>query len=382
MDQTSFDIDIRSILIPATKVLRASPEDTLDHALAKTQSSHDAVFVFNEEDKFLGFVSPSYAFFRKRYPYTTKIKSCLVNPPHITDSTSIFQIAEFMVATGIYTLPVFQGERISGLITAKSILRVLEQNQSFFSQVARVLKPENPVTTPSTSSAQTIYTLMREKKISRVVLVGTSGRVDGIVSRRDLQFLLAKPGPRQRIKTGGKGFSRSYVFGIEKESRLNVPVAPFAQRNVLLEDMSTGKENILERLINSEKNSIVIVDKDNRPTGIISIRVLLQALVFLKPELQIPVIIKNAGHLRHLEVQWVKELAYKLGIKLSKRSPIERIEIAIKESKDPVGRPDEFELAFHILFFSGNTLIASGKDRDFKKAVRKTIQRIKRQQPS
>lgn len=375
-----FVSDIESSLIRPARILRCEPDATLDAAFAKTKSSHDAVFVFDDDKVFLGMVSPSHSLFRKRYAYTTKVRSCLVSPPRITMDTPLPQIAEFMVATGIYVLPVFDGGAITGLVTARKILRAMLEDSAFFSEVVRNLKPERPVTAPHTVFLQKIYDVLRQKKVSRVVLVGKTGRVYGIVSRQDIQFVLTKPTTRQRIKTGGRGAARNYVFGVEKDSRLNRPAAPLAIRNVLAAEASSGKEQVVKTLVDSGKNSVVLVDKENRPAGIISTRMVLQAIASLKPDARVPVTVNNSAGLSRADVDRIALLAAACAEKLSKRSSVQRAEMSVREARTPSGKPAEFEVALHILFFSGKTLLAAVKNRDLEQAVREAAKRVEKQE--
>lgn len=104
-----------------------------------------------------------------------------------------------------------------------------------------------------------------------------------------------------------------------------------------------------------------------------------KALAFLKPEIQIPITVSNRARLAKTDVDFAVALVERWARKLSKQSPLQRVEISIQEQKDPVGRPDEFEITLHMLFSSGGVLIASAKERDYQKAVREAVKRIERQ---
>ncbi len=373
---------IRNALLPPENILQANPEDTLDAALSKTASTHDAVFVFDKEGKFLGLISPSYALFRKRYPYTTKIKTCLIHPPHIGLHTPLFQVAEFMVMTGMYTLPAFaQDGSLAGIITARRMLKFLSRDSEFLSRVLPYIKPEKPVIASIHESIKNVYKLLREKQISRVVLVDENRRLQGIVSRRDIQLRFTKPTTWQRTRIGKKGHMRDYAFGKEKESRLEGPVASVAQKTVLAVPSTTQTGKVVKELLRSERNSIVLLDQHNRPTGIISIRIILQALAALKPGAEIPISVTNDTKLFSTDIEALKDHLYnELGSKLTKRSPIQRIELHIKEVKNSSARPIVFEITLLTILFSGKTLVATVQDRDYKNAVHEAIRRIRKQE--
>ena len=169
------------------------------------------------------------------------------------------------------------------------------------------------------------------------------------------------------------------MFGIEKESRFEGPVAKFAKSNVLAADDLSDKETVVRKLINSDRNSVILVNRERRPTGIVSMRVVLQALAELERESRIPIAITNKADLSPADIDHVRFLLERCADKLSKRSPIDRVEAVLQATKNPVGKNEEFGMTLHALFSSGETHIANGKDRDLEVAVRGAIERIERQ---
>ncbi|KHE93452.1 MAG: hypothetical protein SCABRO_00747 [Candidatus Scalindua brodae] len=53
-------------------IIRGDVEKTLGSALSLVDSSHSAVFIFNNENKFQGMISPYRTIYSNNYPYTTK----------------------------------------------------------------------------------------------------------------------------------------------------------------------------------------------------------------------------------------------------------------------------------------------------------------------
>lgn len=83
-------------------VVRSKGEDTLGSVLSRVNSSHEAVFIFDKQDEFLGLISPYKTLYSSNLPYTTKVSSIVFQPPLITEDMPIYTVAKHMLATKIY----------------------------------------------------------------------------------------------------------------------------------------------------------------------------------------------------------------------------------------------------------------------------------------
>lgn len=124
-------------ITPTASVSTCTPDQYLSEALAFTRQSHDAVLVFDKKGNFLGLVSPYHAIFEHRFPYTAKVKHCLFVPPRITTNTPLHEVAQRMVDTRVYTLPVVDdaGE-IAGETVLHQAMREIESQMQRDHQVA------------------------------------------------------------------------------------------------------------------------------------------------------------------------------------------------------------------------------------------------------
>ena len=59
----------------------ASPDDTVLQALSKIRSTHEAVFVLDSNDQFIGLVSPYKVLYQHKLLNQTKVSSVLIHPP-------------------------------------------------------------------------------------------------------------------------------------------------------------------------------------------------------------------------------------------------------------------------------------------------------------
>src|SRR3989344_2651901 len=151
-------LSLEGLITTAKKIPQVTPSQELGTIFGRISSSHDPIFVY-EGDNFIGLISGSYSFFKKRYPRTTKVSSAKINPPKLKRSDSITTAAKHMIATKTYALPIIESEKITGVITARSILKALVDNPDVLKKVAVNLSQDNVVTVLQHSRVGDVYAL-------------------------------------------------------------------------------------------------------------------------------------------------------------------------------------------------------------------------------
>ncbi|MDP2641398.1 MAG: CBS domain-containing protein [Candidatus Yanofskybacteria bacterium] len=370
-------------ILPLEKALRCKPGDTLDKAFSQMESSHNVVLVY-DGGEFCGILSPAYCLFQKTFSYSTKAKSCLIQPPRITRATPLPKIAEFMNATGIYELPVFdENKNPVGLVLAQELVRALLRDKELLGKATEYIVPASPIVAPfDTASVKDLYhSVFREKKGSRVVLLGPSGSVEAIVTRRDIQKFLTKPTTRQRFKSGGgKGPARNFAFGVEKEGRLDILARECATRDVLMGSAGQDKKALLARMEKMGKNSILLVKGNRYPVGIISMRTVLSAVARALSEEETYVVLANSAHLSDAGIASIRKTAERFAKKIAKKSSLTRVELVIKEAKTREQRPAEYEIRGEAFFSSGRTLAGKASSRNLMPALRQVFDKLEEQE--
>lgn len=374
------EVDVAPLVAPLVNVRRCSPADTLGSVLTPTQSSHEPIFVFDTNGTFRGLVSLYQVLYHSRLPRTTKIHSCLFHPPHLTRTDPIYEVAAAMLSTRLYSLPVMNPNRtIAGVIHSEDILVKLASSAQLLQRVARTLSIHRPVTASIQATIKDIYHLLRQKGVSRIVLVGKKGELAGIVARSDLSRALISPTPRQRF-TSNNGNPEDYLFDGEDFYRQDYPVRRYATTEVFTLPARTATGDIIKAMASSETSSVVLVGRDNRPTGFLSNRDLLQAVAGLRPETRIPITIQRPPSRRKgIQSRKIYALLERYGRKLHQREPVEHLELFIKEAKSAEGEPISFSATLKAILTSGEEYRASADSRILESAVRETIKRVDKQ---
>lgn len=368
-----------SLIKPLDTIVKNSPDETLGSVLSQVASSHAAVFVFDSNNTFVGLISPQKTLYDSNYPYKTKISSILFKPPTITRNTPLYEVAEHMLATRIYSLPIFTANsRVEGVIYAKDILNQIKDNPQLLKLISNITKPHYPITAHKKSTVKDIYHVMKEKGVSRVILTDDERDVAGIISRSDLMHAFIKPTPKRRFAKEGTyiGF---YSLAGEKKFRKDIVVLKYATAFVSTISEETPMETIISKLITSQHNSVVLIDKYDKPTGLLSTRDLLQAVSLFRPEEEVPLILKNPSHsVSSNELEMAKEHLTRFGKKLKKRMAIEKIEVAAEESKNSREQTVEFNTTLIVTPTARKSLVAITKQRGFLDGIQEATEIIER----
>jgi CBS domain-containing protein len=370
---------IADLISPLSTVRRSSPEKTLGSVLSQRDSSHAAVFIFDKHT-FLGLVSPQRALYAKNYPYTTIVSSLLTKPPMMTKQTPLYEAAEYMLSLGIYSLPVFhESGEVAGVIHAKDILQHIIDDTDMLTVISSFVKPKKPITAPRNTSVKDIYHLLKEKNVSRIVLVDDEGDLAGIVSRGDLKKAFMQPTPKERFPQEGShiGF---YSLAGEKKFRTDAPVLRYATVAVDALPDTTPKDKIVLRLVTSPYNSVVLVSNRRKPTGFLSLRDLLSMVSLFRPEDSVPLIMKKpSSSVPEDEVTQAEEHLKRFGRKLKKRMAIEKIEVATEEPKNRKEQTRAFNTTLIVTPVAGKSLVAVTKQKQYLDSVQEATALIEKQ---
>ncbi len=106
----------------------------------------------------------------------------------ISPHSSIVEAARLMVERGISGLPVVEGDRVVGIITKTDLLRYFARELKGRFKV-QDLMTKDVVTVRETDSVKKAAILMKEKRISRLVVIGPDGRIKGILTETDIAFV-------------------------------------------------------------------------------------------------------------------------------------------------------------------------------------------------
>jgi len=273
-------------IIKTKDVIKISPDQTLSSALSYLSSSHDAAFVFSEDKKFLGVINPYHCLIKTSYPGNAKVEHCLFHVPRIRTNFPISKVAQLMIESKVHYLPVFdEKDMFLGIISARRLLSVLRKSGIFNIRIGDFLKIKNhPVITSYENDvvSEAIH-IFKTRKISKLVIIGRDMKLKGVLTYYDLiRFLIT---PKKRLQRGDREGNRVSLF--------NQHVKNFVKTYVLTLGSENTMKDALDLILDKAIGSVVIIDQERVPIGVVTTRDFLQLLIREGQEKKVEVITKN-----------------------------------------------------------------------------------------
>ncbi len=259
-------------ILKENDIIRVSPEDHLSKVLSKLSTSHDAAFVFNDEDKYMGIVSPYFTMIKSSLPANTKVQHCLTHTAKIYLNYPLSKVCELFIQSKIHYLPVFDNEdKFLGIISARRILTYFKDMPIFKVAVESIIRKrwKGLITVFEDDTITQAIHLFKTNKISKLIVINHERKLKGVLSYYDLIKLMVSP----------KYSSHHGERVNEKISFYNYRVKNFAKNYVLTLSKEKHLIEVINLIVNKKIGSVIVVDKERRPLGIITTRDILRFFI-------------------------------------------------------------------------------------------------------
>jgi len=254
-------------------IIKAHPNDTLSSVLSKLTSSHDAAFIFDDKNVFQGVINPYYTLIKSSsYDGSTKVEHALFHPPHVKEEDTIGRIVQLMNESKIHYLPIFdEKDKFLGIISARRILSYFKDLSIFKVGVEKIIikRWQGLITVHENDTITQAINLFKSKKISKLIVINHDKKLKGVLSYYDLIKLMISP----------KYSSHHGERANEKISFYNYRVKNFAKSYVLTLSKERHLIEVINLIVNKKIGSVIIVDPDRRPLGIITTRDILRFFI-------------------------------------------------------------------------------------------------------
>lgn len=355
-------------LLVTEGILTSAPGETLSQALAKLNSSHDAVFVVEGKNVLLGVISPYYVMFQSNYPPTTKLRHCLFHPPKLSLDTPIWEIARKMVQSKVYFLPVFsKGGEWLGIVSVRRLMQAVVEESDISRRLEMRKRSRRMITLSEDASLNEARALLRNGGVSRLPVVNDQGKVVGILTRYDLREAFSAPRSSQRFLSR-VGQKRKYF---------DQPILRYYKRQVQTARQRAPLTQLINQMLEQRIGSVLIVNPKWQPIAILSYRDILEAISDLEREGKEAVSLTAPEDYEYrLETL---ELLEKLIRKLVRRGLAEHLEVNVETSQDREENTRRYQVTIRTQHSQLGSLVARDNGYDWKTAVRGAIGKIGRQ---
>jgi CBS domain-containing protein len=316
-------INIRDI-VTTENILEASEQDSLSKALSKLPTSHSAAFIFSDNKRKVGLVNPYHCIIRSSLPGNAKVEACIFHPPKLYTNTPINKVIESFIASKIHYLPIFnRNETFAGVVSSRRVLDALKTSSVFNVSIEEVLKKKSKplVSIEDTDNMATAIHLFKLHKTSKLIVVNNNNKLKGVLSYYDLiHFMIS---PKHKLGAGDKegkkdGFARQKV-------------TTYAKTYVLTLSPKEKIRRALDLVLEKRIGSIIIIDADRHPVGIITTRDFFNLILRPSVGSQISLFTKNLSRSSTEVVQGFYESFHSF---LKNQKGVEKAQLSVKEEKE------------------------------------------------
>ncbi len=348
------------------RVLKVKANDSLASALAQLRSSHDAVFVL-EKDRLLGIISPYHVLYRSRFPAGTKVKNCLFHPPVLKTSTPLTKVAKLMVDSKVYYLPVVDNQgKLLGIVSYRRLLEWLK-SQKDLSSFSKLLRPKKIVTVREGITVGQARTLMKPGGTARLMVVNEEDKLIGILTRFDLREALAKP-----------QVSQKFLSRVGNKSRVSRQlIRPYVRKEVVTIKRSGSLKQVLKLMLGKEIGSVVIVNNQHQPIGIISTKDWLISLAEFKDSQASQLIVSLPDKFGD-QAELVKIARNKLN-QLERKVQIIKFTVQLKLEFNRKNKISRYQVLVTVKVAGKPTVASQVKGYNWKKVTREALSKVEAQ---
>jgi CBS domain-containing protein/ribosome-associated translation inhibitor RaiA len=274
-------MDIADIAVPEFVEVDA------DERLGKVRAIFDrenpkGVVVF-EDEEYVGVIGEK-QLIKSRVEDNTKASALVRSAPRVQRTENVREVARMLVEGAVKIAPVYEGERLYGIITEDAILEAVLENLD--AVTVEQIYTEAVVTIGEKDRVGQAINRLREHGISRLPVLDRDGLLTGVVTTHDIVDFVVRDEERQ-----GRGDRRGDI-----DRMLDLPVYDLMTSPVLTADHDETAREAVARMLENDIAGLVVTPggDDSTVAGVVTKTDVLRALTFTEED-QMDVQITNVG---------------------------------------------------------------------------------------
>jgi CBS domain-containing protein/ribosome-associated translation inhibitor RaiA len=281
--------------IATTDAVEVDVDSQLGKVRAIFESDNPKAVIATEDGEYVGVLTQR-QLLRSHVEDETKVSAMYQPAPHVGRRDDIRDVARVLVEGGTMVAPVYEGERLDGMITADDILEAVIDSLDALS--VGDIQSEDVVTVREDDDIGRVINLLREHGISRLPVVNENGYLTGIVTTQDVVDFVTRR--EKRATTGDRSGDSDRMLDLPVYDLMSSPVETTTPETPLDEAVALMLENDYAGLV------VTPADDDRRIAGIVTKTDVLRALS-IREEEHLDVQITNVNLLDTLTRQTIRE---------------------------------------------------------------------------
>jgi CBS domain-containing protein len=211
---------------------------------------------------------------RSRVEEGTKVSALVRSAPRIGRTEDVREVARMLVEGGVKVAPVYEGEKLYGVVTADAILAAVLDNLDALT--VEQIMTEDVVTVAEDDRVGQAINRLRDHGISRLPVLNENGRLAGVMTTHDVVEFAVRDDERQH-----KG-DRSG----DSDRMLDLPVYDLMTSPVLTATPGDSVRDAVATMLDEDVAGLVVTpaDDDDAVAGVVTKTDVLRALTFTEEE--------------------------------------------------------------------------------------------------
>ncbi|MFC7176036.1 CBS domain-containing protein [Halosegnis marinus] len=203
----------------------------------------------------------------------TKAAAMMRNAPKVDRREDVRDVARMLVEGGVKVAPVFDGEKLYGIISENAILEAVLDNLDVLT--VGDIYTEEVISVPEDATVGKVINIMRENGVSRVPVTNENGYLSGLVTTHDITDIAVRN--MDKATRGDRGGDLERV--------LDIPVYDVMTSPVDTADPGDSVRDAVERMLEGDYGGLVVTGDDDRLiAGIVTKTDVLRALTYTEED--------------------------------------------------------------------------------------------------
>ncbi|WP_318568436.1 CBS domain-containing protein [Salinigranum marinum] len=202
----------------------------------------------------------------------TKAAALVRSAPKIDRYEDVREVARMLVEGDVKIAPVYEGEKLAGVITEDAILDAVIENLDAL--VVEQIFTAEVVTIGEKDRIGRAINLLREHGISRLPVTDDGGRLAGVITTHDIVDFVIRDDRRQ-----GRHDRRGDI-----DRMLDLPVYDLMTSPVLTATPDESVRETVSRMLENDVAGLVVTGEDDGIAGVVTKTDVLRALTFTEEE--------------------------------------------------------------------------------------------------
>jgi len=248
-----------------------------DERLAKVRSLFDREnpksVIVTEDDEYAGVITER-QLLQSHVEDDAKAGKMTQTAPKVDRTANVRDVARVLVEGGVKLAPVFEADRLWGVVTEDAILEAVLDNLDVLS--VEQIATREVTTLPEDASVGQAINRLRENGISRLPVVNENGRLTGMLTTHDIaEFVVQR---KDRTTRGDRAGDIDRVLDLPVADLMSSPVSTVTQGESVRE--------AVERMLENDYAGLVVTpdDDDDLIAGILTKTDVLRALSYTEEE--------------------------------------------------------------------------------------------------